>query len=146
MSLTLATGRASALLPPMAITGTVGLQTSPSFQGTGFGFDLSAYEKFDEQVLLGVQVGQGVAGYPSSIPVLAAGFMRLPFGRVVVPVATGGLGYAIGSGAGAGFVWRAGGAFDIRNGRRSSLLLGCAYEGFKQHGGIVVRGGALLEF
>ena len=134
----------------MAVTGTLGVQTHPDFEGTNFGFNLAAYEKFDEQVLLGVQTGRGIAGHASSIPVLAAGFMRLPFGRVVVPAATGGLGYAFGSDKGpddgSGFIWRGGGAFDIRNGRRSSLLLGCEYEGFKRRGGVVVRGGALLEF
>jgi hypothetical protein len=130
----------------MAITGTLGVQSTPSFQGTGFGFDVSAYEKFDEQVLIGIQSGRGIAGHSNSIPVLAAGFMRLPFGSVVVPVATGGIGYAFGSGGGSGWVWRGGGAFDLRNGRRSSLLVGCAYEGFRSRAGLVVRGGALLEF
>jgi hypothetical protein len=133
-------------LPPMAVTGTLGLQTHPDFQGTGFGFNLAAYHKFDEQVLLGLQAGRGVAGHASSVPVLAAGFMRLPFGRVFVPAATGGLGYAFGPEDGSGLLWRGGGALDIRNGRRSSLLLGGEYEGFKRRGGIVIRGGALLEF
>jgi hypothetical protein len=130
-------------LPPLALTGTLGLQTRPDFAGSGFGYNLAAYSRFDEQVLLGVQTGQGVAGHPSLMPVLAAGFMRLPFGRVFVPAATGGLGMALGEGG--GFLWRAGGLLDIRNGRRSSLLLGCEYEGFDGRGGLVVRGGALLE-
>ena len=130
----------------MAVTGTLGVQSNPDFKGTGFGFNLTAYQKFDEQVLLGVQSGAGVAGHPSSVPVLAAGFMRLPFGSVFVPAATGGLGYAFGPDDGTGFIWRGGGALDIRNGRRSSLLLGCEYEGFKHRGGLVIRGGALLEF
>jgi hypothetical protein len=133
-------------LPRMAVTGTLGVQTQPDFDGTGFGFNLSAYKKFDEQVLLGIQSGRGIAGHPASVPVLAAGFMRMPLGTVIVPAATGGMGYAIGSGEGAGFLWRGGGVLDIRNGRRSSLLLGCEYEGFRQRGGLVVRGGALLEF
>jgi hypothetical protein len=72
--------------------------------------------------------------------------MRLPFGRVFVPAATGGIGYAFGSGNGAGYIWRGGGLLDIRNGRRSSLLLGCEYERFRGQGGLAVRGGALLEF
>lgn len=130
----------------MALTGTLGVQTRPDFKGSGFGYNLSIYHKLDDQVLLGVQTGQGLAGHPASVPVLAAGYMRLPFGRVFVPVATGGLGYAFGSGDGEGYVWRAGGLFDIRNGKRSSLLLGCEYERFKERGGLVVRGGALLEF
>lgn len=130
-------------LPPLAATGTLGLQTRPDFAGSGFGYNLAVYSRFDEQVLLGAQTGQGVAGHPSLIPVLAAGYMRLPFGSVFVPAATGGIGMAIGEGG--GFLWRGGGLLDIRNGRRSSLLLGCEYEGFDGHGGLVVRGGALLE-
>jgi hypothetical protein len=133
----------AAALPPLAVTGTLGLQTRPDFAGSGFGYNLAAYSRFDEQVLLGVQSGQGVAGHPSLMPVLAAGYMRLPFGRVFVPAATGGIGMALGTGG--GFLWRGGGLLDIRNGRRSSLLLGCEYEGFDGRGGLVVRGGALLE-
>lgn len=132
-------------LPPIAVTGTLGVQSHPDFVGTGFGYNLALYERFDEQVLLGVQSGQGVAGHPSSVPIMAAGLMRLPFGRIFVPAATGGIGYALGSGDGDGFIWRGGGLLDIRNGRRSSLLLGCEYEGFDGRGGLVVRGGALLE-
>jgi len=130
-------------LPPLAVTGGLGLQTRPDFKGSGFGYNLGLYSRFDQQVLLGVQSGQGVAGHPSLVPALAAGFMRMPFGRVFVPAATGGIGMAIGDGG--GFLWRGGGLLDIRNGRRSSLLLGCEYERFDGRGGLVVRGGALLE-
>jgi hypothetical protein len=137
---------AAIALPPLAVTGTLGIQSRPDFEGTGFGYNLAVYSRFDDQVLLGVQSGQGVAGHPASVPVLAAGLMRLPFGRVFVPAATGGIGYALGSGDHDGFIWRGGGLLDIRNGRRSSLLLGCEYEGFHGRGGLVVRGGALLEF
>lgn len=133
-------------LPPLAVTGTLGMQSRADFEGSGFGYNLAVYNRFDEQVLLGVQSGQGVAGHPSSVPVLAAAFMRLPFGRVMVPAATGGIGYVFGQEDGSGFMWRAGGLLDIRNGRRSSLLLGCEYESFDDRGGLVVRGGALLEF
>lgn len=133
-------------LPPLAVTGTLGVQTSPDFEGSGFGYNIGLYNRFDGQVLLGVQTGQGIAGHPGSVPVLAAGIMRLPFGRVFVPAATGGIGYAIGSGDEAGFLWRGGGLLDIRNGRRSSLLIGCEYESFRGRGGLAVRGGALLEF
>ena len=132
-------------LPPLAITGTLGTQSRADFEGSGFGYNLAVYNRFDGQVLLGVQSGQGVAGHPTSVPVLAAGFMRLPFGHIVVPAATGGLGYAFGPEDGKGYIWRAGGLLDIRNGRRSSLLLGCEYESFHERGGLVVRGGLLLE-
>lgn len=135
----------AAALPPVSVTGTLGVQTRPDFAGSGFGYNLAVYNRFDEQVLLGVQSGQGISGHPSSVPVLAAGYMRLPFGRVFVPAATGGIGYAFGSGTGDGFIWRGGGLLDIRNGRRSSLLLGCEYEGFGGRGGLAVRGGVLLD-
>jgi hypothetical protein len=143
--LALAAAATSHALPPLAVTGTLGVQTTPDFKGSGFGYNLALYHRFDEQVLLGVQSGQGVSGYPSSVPLLAAGIMRLPFGRVIVPAATGGIGYALGSEDGAGFIWRGGGLLDIRNGRRSSLLLGCEYESFGGRGGLAVRGGLLLE-
>lgn len=133
-------------LPPLAVTGTLGVQTRPDFNGSGFGYNLAVYSRFDEQVLLGVQSGQGVSGHPAAVPVLAAAIMRLPFGRVFVPAATGGIGYALGSGDNDGYLWRAGGLLDIRNGRHSSLLLGCEYERFHGQGGLAVRGGALLEF
>ena len=136
---------AASALPPLAVTGTLGVQTRPDFEGSGFGYNLAIYHRFDEQVLLGVQTGQGVAGHPSSVPVLAAGFMRLPFGRVVVPAATGGIGMTFGEEGGRGLLWRAGGLLDVRNGRRSSLLLGCEYESFDGRGGLAVRGGVLLE-
>jgi hypothetical protein len=136
----------AAALPPLVVTGTVGVQTRPDFDGSGFGYNLAVYHRFDGQVLLGVQSGQGVAGHPASVPVLAAALMRLPFGRVFVPAATGGIGYALGSGDGEGYLWRAGGLLDIRNGRRSSLLLGCEYERFRGEAGLAVRGGVLLEF
>jgi hypothetical protein len=139
----LLTASIASALPPLAVTGTLGLQTRPDFEGSGFGYNVSVYSRFDEQVLLGVQSGQGVAGHPTLVPILAAGYMRLPFGRVFVPAATGGIGMAVGDGG--GFLWRGGGLLDIRNGRRSSLLLGCEYEGFDGRGGLVVRGGALLE-
>lgn len=130
----------------MAATGTLGIQARPGFKDMNFGYNVSVYEKFDDQVLLGVQSGQGTTGDPSAVPVLAAAYIRLPFGSVVVPVATGGIGYAFSNSA-AGILWRAGGAFDIRNGRHSSLLLGAEYEGHENYGGgLALRGGLLLEY
>lgn len=127
----------------VAITGTFGVQTLSGFKGMDFGYNVSGYYKFDDQVLLGVQSGQGVAGDASAIPVLAAAYIRLPLGRVMVPAVTGGIGWAFSNHC--GFLWKAGGVFDIRNGRRSSILLGSEYEGRADHGGIVLRGGLLLE-
>ncbi len=110
-----------------------------------FGYNLAGYYKFDDQVLLGVQSGQGVGGDASAIPVLAAAYVRLPVGRAIMPVATGGVGYAF-SGSVSGLIWRAGGALDVRNGKRSSVLLGSEYEGHGSYGGgVVIRGGLMLE-
>ena len=129
----------------VAATGTLGVQALSGFEKMDFGYNLSAYYKFDDQVLLGVQSGQGTAQDASAIPVLAAAYMRLPIGKVIVPVATGGLGYAFHTTA-SGFMWRAGAALDIRNGRHSSIVLGPEYEGHSRDGsGIVLRAGFLLE-
>jgi hypothetical protein len=129
----------------IAITGSLGGQSRLDFSQPSFGYTVGLYSKIDEQVWLGVQSGQGVADEASAIPILASAYVRLPIGRVVMPVATGGLGYAIGDEQ-KGFIWRAGGLFDIRNGRRSSLLLGTEYEALKGRGGLVGRAGLLLEF
>ena len=128
----------------LAATGTVGVQARSGFQDMNFGYNISGYYKFDEQVLLGVQSGQGVAGNASAVPVLAAAYVRLPLGKVVVPVATGEAGYAFSNYTVSRFLWRAGGAFDIRNGRHSSILIGSEYEG-GNHGGILLRAGLMLE-
>ncbi len=131
----------------LAFTGTLGAQSYPDFKKMGFGYNLTGYYKLDDQVLLGVQSGQGVAGNSKSIPVLGVGYLRLPIGRVVMPVVTGGAGYCF-SDSSSGFLWRAGGLLDIRNGKHSSLLLGSEYEGRGHSGrnGLVFRGGLLLEF
>ena len=129
----------------MAATGTVGVQARSGFQNMNFGYSLSGYYKFDDQVLLGVQSGQGVAGDATAVPLLAAAYVRLPVGKVIVPVATGGAGYAFSSYSVSSFLWRAGGAFDIRNGRRSSILIGSEYEGHGNYSGILLRAGLMLE-
>ena len=128
-----------------AISGTLGAQAKPQFKDFGFGYNVTVYGKFDDQTLFGVQSGQGIVGDSKAIPILGVGYLRLPIGRVVMPVLTGGAGYAI-SDSLSGFTWRAGGLFDIRNGRYSSLLLGAEYEGRRGHGGMVARAGLLLEF
>lgn len=136
----------------LAFTGSLGAQTYPDFSEPSFGYTIGVYNKFDDQVWIGVQSGQGVAGEASAIPILAAAYVRLPLGRIIMPVATGGLGYTLGDER-KGLTWRAGGLFDIRNGRRSSLLLGVEYEGIRSsasdksnRGGLIGRAGLLLEF
>lgn len=129
----------------IGFTATLGTQTDLKFKGPAFGYSIGVYNKVDDQVWVGVQSGQGVNGEASAIPILGSAFVRLPIGRVVMPVALGSIGYTIGDER-QGFTWRAGGAFDIRNGRHSSLLLSGEYEGLKGRGGLVGRAGLLLEF
>ena len=106
----------------IAISGTLGSQSYPDFNGMGFGYSITAYTKLDDQVLLGFQSGQGIAGEASAIPLLGAAYVRLPIGRVVMPVATAEVGWVLADST-SGFLWRAGGLLDIRNGKKSSLLL-----------------------
>jgi len=129
----------------IGITATLGAQSHVDFTSPGFGYTIGLYDKIDDQTWIGVQSGQGVTGEASAIPVLGAAYIRLPLGRIVMPVATGGVGYAFGDKR-HGFLWRAGGLFDIRNGRHSSVLLGAEYEGLQGRGGLVGRAGLLLEF
>ncbi len=138
----------SAALPTQAgigITATLGEQTHLGFKAPRFGYSVGLYSKIDDQSWVGVQSGQGVVGEASAIPVLGVAYIRLPLGRVVMPVATGGMGYAFGEKR-HGFLWRAGGLFDIRNGKHSSVLLGVEYEGLEGHGGLAGRAGLLLEY
>jgi hypothetical protein len=129
----------------IGITGTLGSQASVDFKGAAFGYSIGLYNKVDDQVWIGIQSGQGVQGEAMAIPIMGSAFVRLPLGRVVMPVALGALGYTLGEER-KGFTWRAGGALDIRNGRHSSLLLSTEYEGLKGRGGLVGRAGLLLDF
>ena len=129
----------------MAATGNLGVQALSGFDKMNFGYNVAVYDKLDDQVLVGVETGQGVAQDASAVPILAAAYIRLPIGRAIVPVATGGLGYALFSPV-SGLMWRGGGGLDIRNGRHSSVLIGSEYEGYANYGGgIVIRAGLLLE-
>jgi len=95
--------------------------------------------------LVGIQSGQGTVSSSQAIPILASAIIRLPIGRIVLPIATGDVGYALDDHH-AGLIWRGGGGFDIRNGRHSSLLLQGAYERQGSLAGWSARGGLLLEF
>jgi len=129
----------------VAATGTLGVQALSGFNKMNFGYNVAVYDKLDDQVLVGVESGQGVAQDASAIPVLLSAYVRLPIGRAIVPVATGGLGFALFSPV-SGLMWRGGGGLDIRNGRHSSILLESQYEGYADYsGGIVIRAGLLLE-
>jgi hypothetical protein len=62
-----------------------------------------------------------------------------------LPIATGDVGYVFAD-SGSGLLWRAGGGFDIRNGRHSSFLVQGAYERQDSRAGWLARVGLLLEF
>jgi hypothetical protein len=124
--------------------GSLGAASGDHFKGARFAYAAGLFLKFDEMVLIGAQGGQGSVGGDKSVPITSSAMVRLPIGRIVLPIATGDVGYAIVENP--GFFWRGGGGFDIRNGRRSSFLLLGGVEGQGQAQGWYARGGLLLEF
>lgn len=138
------------LLPAAAhagavLTGTFGADSRDHYKGARFAYSAALYAKFDDMTLLGIQSGQGTVAGSQAIPLLASAMIRLPIGRVVLPVAIGDIGYALDDDH-SGFMWRAGGGFDIRNGRHSSILLLGANETQGSSSGWIARAGLLLEF
>ncbi len=129
----------------MVLTATAGANSREHFKGAAFAYSAAAYLKFDDMTLLGVQSGQGSVVGDDAIPVLGSAMIRLPIGRVVLPVAIGDVGYVF-SDARNGLLWRGGGGFDIRNGRHSSFLMLGAYERQASRAGWMGRFGLLLEF
>lgn len=127
------------------ITGTLGADSQNHFKGSHFGFSAAFYSKPDDMTLIGVRSGKGTVASDQAIPVFASAMVRLPLGRVVLPVATADVGYAIDDNY-PGLLWCGGGGFDIRNGRHSSFLLLAAYQGQGSISGWTARGGILLEF
>jgi hypothetical protein len=125
------------------ITGTLGAVSRDHFQGARFAYSAGLFLKFDEQVLIGVQGGQGTVAGAKAVPLTSSAMVRLPIGRIVLPVAVGDVGYALVEDP--GFFWRGGGGFDMRNGRRSSFLLLGGYERQESSGGWFARLGLLLE-
>lgn len=140
----------AALLPfaaqaDVVLTGTFGANSRDHFKGAHFAYSAALYAKFDDMTLLGIQSGQGTVSGSDAIPLLGSAMIRLPIGRVVLPVAIGDMGYAFDEDH-PGFLWRAGGGFDIRNGRHSSILALGAYETQGSRAGWMGRLGLLLEF
>jgi hypothetical protein len=127
------------------MTGTFGADSRDHYKGAGFAYSAAFYAKFDDMTLLGIQSGQGTVSSSEAIPLLGSAMIRLPIGRVILPVAIGDLGYAFDDDH-PGLLWRAGGGFDIRNGRHSSILLLGAHESQASHYGWIARLGLLLEF
>ncbi len=127
------------------LTGTFGADSRAHYQGAHFAYSAAFYAKLDDMTLLGIQSGQGTVTSTEAIPLLGSAFIRLPIGRIVLPVAIGDIGYSFADNH-PGFLWRAGGGFDIRNGRHSSILLLGAHESQASHYGWIARLGLLLEF
>ena len=127
------------------LTGTFGADSREHYKGARFAYSAALYAKFDDMTLLGIQSGQGTVSGAEAIPLLGSAMIRLPLGRVVLPVAIGDIGYAFDD-VHPGFLWRAGGGFDIRNGRHSSILLLGAHESQGSRYGWIARLGLLLEF
>lgn len=125
------------------VVGSLGAASGDHFKGGRFSYAAGLFLKFDEMVLLGAQAGQGSVGGEKSVPITSSAMVRLPVGRIVLPIATGDLGYAVAENP--GLFWRGGGGFDIRNGRRSSFLLLGGYERQGGAQGWYARGGLLLE-
>jgi hypothetical protein len=138
------------LFPCMAqagivMTGTLGADAQAHFKHPHLGYNVALYAKLDDQTLFGIQSGQGTVVSSQAIPIFGSAIIRLPIGRIVLPVVSGDVGYALDD-HNSGFLWRGGGGFDIRNGRHSSLLLLGAYERQASISGWSGRLGILLEF
>lgn len=106
-----------------------------------FAWSAFLYHKFDQQVLIGLKSGRQSGG----IPLLGALYVRLPLGRVLMPVAVGDLGYFYHARS-AGFMWKTGGGIDWKNGERSSILLLGGVERADGATNLYSRVGLLLEF
>lgn len=127
-------------LGQFALAGSLGptnIQTSP----IGFAWSAYTYYKWDEQVLLGLEGGQqeGKEILGGSL------YLRFPFGRTILPMVLGSLGYTIPIKQDNSF-WRYGAGIDWKNGKYSSILLYAGQENFENNPNYYGRAGLLLEF
>ena len=112
-------------------------------------FNLNIYGHWwfpiDQMVFVGVGSGYQEIDNVGLVPLSASAWIRLPIGGQTLPVATGDLGYLIGSDH--QMFWKVGGGFDIKNGDCSSIMLMSGYE-FLEHDGkgfIYLQAGILIE-
>ena len=112
-------------------------------------FNLNIYGHWwfpiDQMVFVGVGSGYQEIDNVGRVPLSASAWIRLPIGGQTLPVATGDLGYLIGSDH--QMFWKVGGGFDIKNGDCSSIMLMSGYE-FLEHDGkgfIYLQAGILIE-
>lgn len=114
-----------------------------------FKFNLNIYGhlwyRIDQMLFVGVGSGYQEIDNVGLVPVSGALWVRLPIGSQILPVATGDLGYLIGSDH--QLFWKVGGGLDIKNGDYSSILVMSGYE-FLDHAGkgyVYVQAGILVE-
>ena len=112
-------------------------------------FNLKVYAHYwypiDQMLFVGVGSGYQEIDNVSLVPLSASLWIRLPIGSQILPVATGDLGYLIGSDH--QLFWRIGGGTDIKNGDYSSILVMGGYQ-FLEHMGkgyVYVQAGILIE-
>ena len=101
--------------------------------------------RIDQMLFVGVGSGYQEIDNVGLVPVSGALWVRLPIGSQILPVATGDLGYLIGSDH--QLFWKVGGGLDIKNGDYSSILVMSGYE-FLDHTGkgyLYVQAGILVE-
>ncbi len=112
-------------------------------------FNLNVYGHLwypiDQMLFFGIGTGYQEIDNVGLVPVSGALWVRLPIGSQILPVATGDLGYLIGSDH--QLFWKVGGGLDIKNGDYSSILVMSGYE-FLDHAGkgyLYVQAGILVE-
>ena len=112
-------------------------------------FNLNIYGhlwyRIDQMLFVGVGSGYQEIDNTALVPLSASLWVRLPIGSQILPVATGDIGYLIGSDH--QLFWRTGGGLDIKNGDYSSILLMGGYQ-FLDHAGkgyVYLQAGILIE-
>ncbi len=115
--------------------------TSQDSGTVSFAYSIYGYHKVDEQTLIGLHSGSQQGG----IPILASLYVRLPLGGVILPVALGDIGY-FHHDDNPGFLWKAGGGLDWKNGRYSSILILGGWEDGPNGAAVYSRIGVMIEF
>jgi hypothetical protein len=112
-------------------------------------FNLNIYGhlwyRIDQMLFVGVGSGYQEIDNVGLVPLSGALWIRLPIGSQILPVATGDIGYLIGSDH--QLFWKVGGGLDIKNGDYSSIPVIVGYE-FLYHAGkgyVYLQAGILVE-
>jgi|GEM_PF-1264111 len=123
----------------LALGGSLG----PSFDSstTRFAWSTFIFYKWDEMVLLGPEWS---FQNQNSHQILGTAYIRLPLGRVLMPLVVGGIGLQTQSSPALAYRWA--GGFDLKNGKRSSLLIYGGKERSFFGPAWFGRAGLLLEF